>query len=133
MTSSGALRVCVCVRASYLAQKLTMKDGVDHAEHLLDETFPRLGDPGGGRVLASALQFVLHLIQQLAQELLRVLLCIAPKRWNQLPHRVQHGKRRDQRPLAGPHDLEQGVQLVAEGDVLGAGLFGLDQLHAPTS
>lgn len=105
-----------------------MKDGVDHTEHLLDESF--LWDSGSGRVLAGALQFMLHLVQQLTQELLSVLLSVAPERRDQLPHRVEHGKRRYQRPLAGPHDLEQGVQLVAEGDVLRAGLFGLYQLHA---
>lgn len=91
-----------------------MKYGVDHAEHLLYEPFLRLWDPGTGCVLAGALQLVLHLIQQLTQELLGVLLSVAPERRDQLPHRVQHGKRRYQRPLARPHDLEQGVQLMAE-------------------
>lgn len=107
-----------------------MKDGVDHTEHLLDESFLRLWDSGSGCVLAGALQLVLHLVQQLTQELLSILLSVAPERRDQLPHRVEHGKRRYQRPLARPHNLEQGVQLVAEGDVLRAGLFGLYQLHA---
>lgn len=70
----------------YLTKELAMKDGVDNAEHLLDESFMCLWDTGSGCMLASILQLVLHFVQQLTQELLSILLSIAPECWDQLPH-----------------------------------------------
>ena len=107
-----------------------MKYGVDYIQDLFDK-LPLGGRHVGRLYSARGLQFPLHFIQELTEELLSILLGIAPKGWDKPPHRVEHGKGGHQGPLPRPHHLEKSVQLVAQGNVFGAGLLGLDKLHAP--
>lgn len=90
-----------------------MEDSVEHFEDLFGQFPLRDGDqevfPGSVR-----LQFLLDFIQKLTQELLRILLVVSAERWNQVPHGMQHGERRHQRPPTRPHDPEERVQLVTQ-------------------
>lgn len=109
-----------------------MEDGVEDFEHLFGELPLCDGDDDAcacvlpfRAIAAIGLELLLHLIQQLTQELLRVLLVAAAERWDDVPHRVQHGERRHERPAARPHHPEQGVQLLAQRHLQSQSQHGL--------